>query len=658
MLGFTHWNLAKKLGAGFGLVLLLLSIISVFAVIQLHNISEEFTEYRGLARNTNGSGRVQANLLSMRLGALRYINTSNEAALTVVEERYKTVAELLVKAKEEALTEESTKIIAEMEHDIGIYKSAFDEISSLIQNRNKLVKEQLDTNGPFMEKQLSAILTSARDDQDMDSAYVASLATRNLLLARLYVVKFLDSNSAVHADQVRREYGEYNTHLSTLQRQLKNPRRRALLKNAMDVADKYSSGFEGVVASINTRNNLIKETLDPTGKIVAKEIEDMKLAIKKRQDTVGPELQANTEKASTVTIVVSLVAVVMGIFLALLITRAITRPVEKLAVYADKIGEGDLTATLDIDSRDEVGRMAMALGNAIDKIRDVLTGVRDASINMAEASQQVSSTSQSLSQGANEQAASIEETSASLEQMGASIQQNAENAKTTDNLATSTSSQANDGGTAVKETVTAMSEIASKIGIIEDIAYKTNLLALNAAIEAARAGEHGKGFAVVADEVRKLAERSQSSAQEISELAGNSVKVAERAGNLIDEIVPSIQQTADLVQEISAASDEQASGVQQVNQAISQLDKAAQQGASASEELAATAEEMTSQLQELRESLTFFTLDGEQRSNSRQDETKSEKIKPIKNVTRLEQSNNTSSHSDEDVDEQDFERFA
>jgi methyl-accepting chemotaxis protein len=197
-----------------------------------------------------------------------------------------------------------------------------------------------------------------------------------------------------------------------------------------------------------------------------------------------------------------------------------------------------------------------------------------------------------------------------MEQMSASVNQNTENAKLTDNMASKASKEAVEGGTAVKQTVDAMKQIASKIGIIDDIAYQTNMLALNAAIEAARAGEHGKGFAVVAAEVRKLAERSQVAAQEIGELAGGSVKMAERAGTLLDEIVPSIQKTSDLVQEIAAGSSEQSSGIGQINSAMSQLSQITQQNASASEQLAATAEEMNGQSEQLQQTMAFFKLSG------------------------------------------------
>jgi methyl-accepting chemotaxis protein len=161
----------------------------------------------------------------------------------------------------------------------------------------------------------------------------------------------------------------------------------------------------------------------------------------------------------------------------------------------------------------------------------------------------------------------------------------------------------------VAETVAAMKEIAEKITIIEEIARQTDLLALNAAIEAARAGERGKGFAVVASEVRKLAERSKTSAAEISRLSGSSVAVAESAGDMLDRMVPNIEKTAELVQEISAACSEQSTGADQVNTAIQQLDQVIQQNASSAEEMASTAEELSSQSEQLQGTIAFFTIE-------------------------------------------------
>ncbi|MBI5616148.1 MAG: Tar ligand binding domain-containing protein [Gammaproteobacteria bacterium] len=305
--------------------------------------------------------------------------------------------------------------------------------------------------------------------------------------------------------------------------------------------------------------------------------------------------------------------VVLALALAYAIIRSVTRPMAAAAELAGALAAGDLTRTVEVGSRDEVGVLLAAMNHTVERLASVITEVRTASESLSSASEQVAATSQSLSQGASEQAASVEETSASLEEMGASIAQNTENAKVTDGIAAKAARDAQTGGKAVSDTVHAMKAIAGKIGIVDDIAYQTNLLALNAAIEAARAGAHGRGFAVVAAEVRKLAERSQVAAREIGELAGSSVELAERAGTLLDEIVPSIGKTADLVQEIAAAGQEQSAGTSQIGRAMEQLTGSSQLTASASEELSATAEEMSAQAEHLRELIDFFKI-GSQRA--------------------------------------------
>ena len=342
--------------------------------------------------------------------------------------------------------------------------------------------------------------------------------------------------------------------------------------------------------------------IDAVSKLIAFQIDLM--------NKVGED--ADTLASSTSTLILSLLAaaLVLATASAWLVTRSITKPIALAVDLAQRMAEGDLTATVEVDSKDETGMLLLAMQTMVGRLSQIIAEVRGAADNLTSASGQVSATSQSLSQGSSEQAASVEETSASMEQMSASVNQNTENARLTDNMAQKAAREAVEGGEAVRKTVEAMKQIAGKIGIIDDIAYQTNMLALNAAIEAARAGEHGKGFAVVAAEVRKLAERSQIAAQEIGELAGGSVKMAERAGTLLDEIVPSIQKTSDLVQEIAAGSSEQSSGINQINTAMSQLSQTTQQNASASEELAATAEEMNGQSEQLQQTMAFFKLSG------------------------------------------------
>ncbi|WP_026602494.1 HAMP domain-containing methyl-accepting chemotaxis protein [Methylomonas sp. 11b] len=323
-------------------------------------------------------------------------------------------------------------------------------------------------------------------------------------------------------------------------------------------------------------------------------------------------------------------------------------------LVAQALEEGDLTKTVTRDYQGDFDQVKQSLNNTVAKLSQTISEVISAADQLSNASEQISATSQSLSQAASEQASSVEETSASIEQMAASINQNTENAKMTDGMASKAATEAGQGGVAVKQTVDAMREIAKKIGIIDDIAYQTNMLALNAAIEAARAGDHGKGFAVVAAEVRKLAERSQIAAQEIGELAENSVETAESAGKLLDEIVPSIAKTSDLVQEITAASQEQSTGVAQVNLAMNQMNQITQQNASASEELAATAEEMTGQAEQLQSLMNFFRLE----NNGKKTFARAPD-KPVKKADKQKPQEQTNSHKSigNDFDLNHFERF-
>ncbi|MCX7100051.1 MAG: nitrate- and nitrite sensing domain-containing protein [Methylobacter sp.] len=233
------------------------------------------------------------------------------------------------------------------------------------------------------------------------------------------------------------------------------------------------------------------------------------------------------------------------------------------------------------------------------QLRGIVLQVRTNSDALGCASQEISATAQTISQCATQQASSVEAITTSIMKLSSSFKQTSDNALLTQGVSAIAAGEGANGVVAVKRTAEAMKEVADKIGLIEDVAYKTNLLSLNASIEAARAGESGKGFTVVAAEVRKLAESSRVISQEINSLVKNSVKTADNAGKLLEKMVPKIQKTADLVDEITEASKSQVQGIDQISDAVNQLDKVAQQNASGLIELAATAEELSGQAMQL-----------------------------------------------------------
>jgi len=336
----------------------------------------------------------------------------------------------------------------------------------------------------------------------------------------------------------------------------------------------------------------------------------------------GTDTTETVDRTSTMLIVAALIGAGLAIAAAWGTTLSITRPINLAVQVARTVAAGDLTSRIEVTRNDETGQLLEALKVMNSGLMGIVSQVRQSSDSIATGSGQIATGNHDLSQRTEEQASNLQQTAASMEQLTSTVKNNADAARQATQLAGSASEVAARGGTVVGQVMGTMEQITSAskkiaeiIGVIDGIAFQTNILALNAAVEAARAGEQGRGFAVVAGEVRNLAQRSAQAAKEIKQLINDSVEKVEAgstlvgdAGRTMGEIVDQVKRVTDLISEISAATLEQSSGIGQVSDAVTQLDQVTQQNAALVEESAAAAESLKHQAEQLVHAVANFRL--------------------------------------------------
>jgi methyl-accepting chemotaxis protein len=415
--------------------------------------------------------------------------------------------------------------------------------------------------------------------------------------------------------------------LKTLDVLVIRPEGKALLANIKTLRGKYVASFTEVAKLIaedkrdEAINKLREETMPALDALQAP-ITELAALQKKIVATSSAEAKGGIANARKLMAAMGVLAAIVGLAFAWWITRSITVPLNEAVQIARTVASGDLTSHIDASAKDETGQLLKALKDMNDSLVRIVAQVRNGTDTIATASGQIATGNLDLSSRTEQQAGSLEETASSMEELTSTVAQNADNARQANQLAASASEVAQKGGQVVSQVVDTMGSInesAKKIvdiiGVIDGIAFQTNILALNAAVEAARAGEQGRGFAVVASEVRNLAQRSAGAAKEIKALIGDSVgkveagtRLVDEAGSTMGDIVASITRVTDIMSEITAASSEQRDGIEQINQAITQMDEVTQQNAALVEEAAAAADSLQEQAAHLADVVGVFKL--------------------------------------------------
>ena len=643
---FLNLKISTKAMISPVLIIALLIAVGGIAYLNLKMLNSDIVSItQDLAPDAGTAAEIMQQVYRKRLQVKDYIKTSSEKSLEQFRIAEKQLQEIMDIARADIQSPDRVNMLNEIDALNKQYTTTFfDVVVANMDKRNKIVSETLNVKGPFIEKSLSEVMISAFNDSDTEAAYMGGQAQKHLLLARLYVFRFLVDNDDASKQRVEQEFKETIENLDKLMSVLENPQRRQLVEKSQQALAEYIAGFGSVVTAITERNTGVKGILDVNGPIMARkslELRGSVFASLKAQSDVAEEHVAETTASI---IIITLTAVIVGLLIAYLVMRGIVTPIKQTNSMLEDIakGEGDLTKRIPVNSSDEVGALGKNFNSFVEKLQGIISQIMSATEQLATAAEQVARVTEQTGANIDQQKQETILVATAMNEMAVTVQAVSKDASDASVAANSANGEANNGNQVVSKTIDAINTLANEVeesasaieqlqhnsvnigsilDVIKNIAEQTNLLALNAAIEAARAGEQGRGFAVVADEVRTLAQRTQTSTAEIESLIGSlqdgskqavnritqsrdlavsTVEQAASAGESLRSITNAVSTIMQMNTQIATASEEQAAVAEEINRNVVNIQSVSEQTATGAEQTASASIELASLSEQLK----------------------------------------------------------